>query len=97
MPVIVKTFFVDTETGDAQEAQGGQYIEQEEIERRRKPYATQPMMNAHANLATSHSAATRSLLRSGRICLMLTSFDCSISLPVCCTSATPYTTATADS
>ena len=36
MPVIVKTFFVDTETGDAQEAQGGQYIEQEEIERRRR-------------------------------------------------------------
>lgn len=36
MPVIVKTFFVDTETGDTQEAQGGQYIEQEEIERRRR-------------------------------------------------------------
>lgn len=36
MPIIVKTFFVDTETGDTQEAQGGQYIEQEEIERRRR-------------------------------------------------------------
>ena len=35
MPVIAKTFLVDTETGDAQEAQGGQYISQEEIERRR--------------------------------------------------------------
>lgn len=36
MPVIVKTFLVDTETGDTQEAQGGQYIKQEEIERRRR-------------------------------------------------------------
>ena len=36
MPVIVKTFFVDTETGDTQEAQGGQYIKQEEIDRRRR-------------------------------------------------------------
>lgn len=36
MPVIAKTFLIDTETGDTQEAQGGQYIEQEEIERRRR-------------------------------------------------------------
>lgn len=35
MSVVPKTFLVDTETGDAQEAQGGQYISQEEIERRR--------------------------------------------------------------
>ena len=36
MPVIAKTFLIDEETGDTQEAQGGQYIEQEEIERRRR-------------------------------------------------------------
>ena len=36
MSVIAKTFLVDTETGDTQEAQGGQYIKQEEIERRRR-------------------------------------------------------------
>lgn len=36
MPVIAKTFLIDTETGDTQEAQGGQYIEQEEIERHRR-------------------------------------------------------------
>lgn len=36
MPVIAKTFLIDTETGDTQEAQGGQYIEQEEIDRRRR-------------------------------------------------------------
>lgn len=35
MSVVAKTFLVDTETGDTQEAQGGQYISQEEIERRR--------------------------------------------------------------
>lgn len=36
MPVIAKTFLIDTETGDTQEAQGGQYIKQEEIDRRRR-------------------------------------------------------------
>lgn len=35
MPVVAKTFLIDEETGDTQEAQGGQYISQEEIERRR--------------------------------------------------------------